>query len=92
MAVLQGFVDTEGYNTIDRYAQQTKAALDAGNYELATDLWGSTENIILRVTGGIDFYNVLYTVNGNEKSQPLTSYKGKKSFSHFLQPVLSPGP
>lgn len=78
MAVLQGFVDTEGYNTIDRYAQQTKAALDAGNYVLATDLWGTTEMVILSVTGGIDFYNVLYPVNGRGKSQPLTSYKGKK--------------
>jgi len=47
---------------------------------------------ILRVTGGIDFYNVLYPVNGNTKSQPLTSYKGKKLFSHLLQPVLSSGP
>lgn len=92
MAVLQGFIDTNGYNTIDSYAQQTKAALDAGNYRLATDLWGSTEMIILRVTGGIDFYNVLYPVNGNMKSQPLTSYNGKKLFSHFLQPVLTSGP
>jgi len=70
-----GFVDTEGYKTIDSYAQQTKAALDAGNYQLATDLWGSTEMAILRVTGGIDFYNVLYPINVNAKSQPLTSYK-----------------
>jgi len=70
-----GFVDTAGYNTINSYAQQTKAALDAGNYEMATDLWGSTEMVILRVTGGIDFYNVLYPVNGDTKSQPLTSYK-----------------
>lgn len=92
MVVLQGFVDTEGYETIDSYAQQTKAALDAGNYELATDLWGSTEMIILRVTGGIDFYNVLYPINVNAKSQPLTSYKGKKLFSHLLQPVMSSGP
>jgi hypothetical protein len=70
MPLLQGFVDTEGYSTIDSYAQQTKAALDAENYELATDLWGTTEMIILQVTGGIDFYNVLFPVRGNAKSQP----------------------
>lgn len=70
-----GFVDTKGYNTIDSYAKQTEAALDAGNYELATDLWGSTEMVILDVTGGIDFYNVLYPVTDNLKSQPLTSSK-----------------
>jgi hypothetical protein len=76
MSLLQGFVDTEGYKTIDSYAQKTKAALDAGEYELATDLWGRTEMIILQVTGGIDFYNVLFPVRGSSKSQPITSFKG----------------
>jgi hypothetical protein len=77
VSLFQGFVDTEGYRTIDSYAQQTKAALDAGNYELATDLWGRTEMIILSVTGGIDFYNVLFPVPGRSKSQHISSQKGK---------------
>lgn len=87
-----GFVDTEGYRTIDTYAQQTKAALDAGNYELATDLWSTTEMIILSVTSGIDFYNVLFPVPGKSRSQPITSRKdflGKmllrdSSLDHFM--------
>lgn len=78
MSLLQGFVDTEGYNIIDSYAQQTKAAIDAGKYELATDLWGRTEMIILQVTGGIDFYNVLFPVHSSSKSRPITSFRGKR--------------
>jgi hypothetical protein len=83
VSLFQGFVDTEGYRTIDSYAQKTKAALDAGNYELATDLWGLTETIILGVTGGIDFYNVLFPVSGRSKSQYVSSQKGK----HDLLPA-----
>jgi hypothetical protein len=77
LSLLQGFVDTEGYRTIDGYAQQTKAALEAGNYDLATDLWGRTEMIILQVTAGIDFYNVLFPVRDNSKYHLISSYKGK---------------
>lgn len=80
MVVLQGFVDTKGYNIIDGFAQATKAALDNGDYEFATDLWGLTETYILDVTHNIDFYNVLYPVSGNLKSVPFTSYKGKHLF------------
>jgi hypothetical protein len=77
ISLFQGFVDTKGYRSIDSYAQRTKAALDAGNYELATDLWGTTETIILIVTGGIDFYNVLFPVLGKSKAQHIFAQKGK---------------
>jgi hypothetical protein len=77
LSLLQGFVDTEGYRTIDTYAQRTKTALDAGNYDLATELWGRTEMIILQVTGGIDFYNVLFPVRDDSKYHLISSYKGK---------------
>ncbi|XP_021913833.1 retinoid-inducible serine carboxypeptidase-like isoform X2 [Zootermopsis nevadensis] len=92
-----GFVDTEGYNIIDSYAQQTKAAIDAGKYELATDLWGRTEMIILQVTGGIDFYNVLFPVHSSSKSRPITSFRGlvnklllrdDDDLDHFMNTVV----
>jgi hypothetical protein len=46
--------------------------------------------IILRVTSGIDFYNVLFPVPGKLKSQPVTSRKGK--YMTYLQPDLNFGP
>ncbi|KAJ4445349.1 hypothetical protein ANN_07154 [Periplaneta americana] len=62
-----GMVDTEGHDYIDSYAQQTKAALDNGQYEQATDLWGATENAIFVATDGIDFYNILTKVGGSRR-------------------------
>ena len=55
----KGMVDTEGYNKINNAAIMTRNAVRAGQWTLATSLWGQTENIISRVTSGIDFYNIL---------------------------------
>uniref|UniRef100_A0A182JYW3 Carboxypeptidase n=1 Tax=Anopheles christyi TaxID=43041 RepID=A0A182JYW3_9DIPT len=55
-----GFVDTKGYNAIQAAAIETEHVLNQGQWEQATNLWGMTENVILRETHGIDFYNVLF--------------------------------
>ncbi|KAJ9580538.1 hypothetical protein L9F63_024284 [Diploptera punctata] len=67
-----GMVDTDGYEAINEYAQKTKAALDAEDFERATTLWGQTEYVILDVTGNIDFYNILYKVYGYDIRQKST--------------------
>ncbi|PSN47006.1 Retinoid-inducible serine carboxypeptidase [Blattella germanica] len=67
LALHQGMVDTDGYKAIDEYAQRTKAALDAGEFYEATNLWGDTEMVIDAVTGGIDFYNILYEMSSYRK-------------------------
>lgn len=54
-----GFVDQAGHDAIMASTQLTLNEMEAGNYENATNMWGRTENVIDRVTGGIDFYNVL---------------------------------
>lgn len=46
--------------------------------------------IILSVTNGIDFYNVLFPVPGKSKSQPITSQKGK--YMTYLQSDLNFSP
>lgn len=69
-------VDTEGYKIIDASAQETKRMVETGQWYKATQLWASTENVIINQTHGIDFYNIL---------TPLSYYAHKKrSFS--LQP------
>ncbi|XP_033223608.1 retinoid-inducible serine carboxypeptidase-like [Belonocnema kinseyi] len=55
-----GMVDTQGYQTIMKSANQTRAAVEAEEWELATELWSMTESIILNMTNNIDFYNILY--------------------------------
>lgn len=52
-------VDTAGYNTISKAAQKTKEAVLSGKWYTATYLWNYTENIILKITNNIDFYNIL---------------------------------
>ncbi|XP_076171336.1 retinoid-inducible serine carboxypeptidase isoform X2 [Ptiloglossa arizonensis] len=54
-----GMVDTAGYNTISKAAQKTKEAVLSGKWYTATYLWNYTENIILKITNNIDFYNIL---------------------------------
>lgn len=54
-----GAIDQEGYDEVDKGAQRTKAALDAGEFELATSEWGRTEYIIMDVAKDVDFYNIL---------------------------------
>lgn len=55
-----GFVDTKGYREIQAAAIQTEHTLNEGKYEDATWQWGRTEEVIVRETLGIDFYNVLF--------------------------------
>lgn len=55
-----GFVDTKGYREIQAAAIETEHILNEGKYEAATWQWGKTEDVILRETLGIDFYNVLF--------------------------------
>lgn len=42
-----------------KYANLTQQAVDQKQWRQATNLWGQTENVVLQVTAGIDFYNIL---------------------------------
>lgn len=57
---LQGFIDVDGFEKINKYALRTQRALNEGNFFQATDLWYQTEIVLLQHTLGVDFYNVLY--------------------------------
>lgn len=52
-------VDSKGLEAINNSAQQTKAAVDQGNWLLATSLWSQTESVVEVVTDGVNFYNIL---------------------------------
>jgi len=52
-------IDDEGYNAINQAALQTKKAVENGQWEYATNLWGRTEQVIMQVADGVDFYNIL---------------------------------
>ena len=73
-------VDTQGYQEIMRIANFTKSAVEAKEWELATNLWSNTEGVILNLTNNIDFYNILSNVNSASSQSDLT----RDSLSHLM--------
>lgn len=69
--VQQGAVDLEGFDKIIVAALEAKAALQNGEYARATSEWDKTQKVTLRVTHGIDFYNVLKRITGSGNGFPL---------------------
>ena len=65
-------IDNNGFKMIDSLAQETKNAVDKGQWTEATYLWSATESIVVEATNNIDFYNVLNKVN------PISNYKIRK--------------
>jgi hypothetical protein len=55
----QSLVDRNGHDAIQAEAQKAQDAIDAGDWELATDYWASTEWVVIDKTHGVDFYNIL---------------------------------
>ncbi|XP_066592767.1 probable cytochrome P450 305a1 [Prorops nasuta] len=87
-----GMVDSAGFRRIDKSAKLTKAAVERGNWESATSLWGTTENVILTVTENIDFYNILTKVSsyGRQFATLLenSTYNGEKATALRLLPRI----
>ncbi|XP_011299264.1 retinoid-inducible serine carboxypeptidase-like [Fopius arisanus] len=54
-----GMIDRGGVRAIEKAATETQKAVDEGRWRDATNLWSETEGVIMLVTGGIDFYNIL---------------------------------
>jgi len=52
-------VDENGLDEIQAEAQKAQDAINAGEWELATDYWASTEWVVINQTHGVDFYNIL---------------------------------
>lgn len=55
-----GFVDTKGYRAIQAAAIETEHILNQERFEEATYAWGNTQGVLMRQTGPIDWYNVLF--------------------------------
>ncbi len=52
-------VGEKGLEAIKKDADATAAAVKAGNYTHATDLWSLTEGTVESVSSGVNFYNIL---------------------------------
>ena len=56
---MQSLVDRGGLAAINAAAMATKQAVDAGQFDKATQLWSNTEDIIEKYTHGVNMYNIL---------------------------------
>ncbi len=52
-------VDEAGLAAINKYANKTNAAAEAGNWTESTDLWSATENVVEQSTFYANFYNIM---------------------------------
>lgn len=59
-------IDHNGYNLINDEARKVQIALQNKQFSEATSLWSSTESVVYRAAGNIDFYNVLSKLDENE--------------------------
>ncbi|KAJ3666368.1 hypothetical protein Zmor_001812 [Zophobas morio] len=88
-----GAVDQNGYEQIQESAEATKAAFDEGDYSKSTDLWVSTEMLILSLTDNIDFYNILTKVGDvwGRKSKSINFVTGYQInfFAKIIKPFLT---
>ncbi|KAK3865399.1 hypothetical protein Pcinc_028986 [Petrolisthes cinctipes] len=82
-----GFVSKKGLGQIDNAAANTQAAVDAGNWEQATNFWSITEVVVMNVAHNVNFYNVLTEEDiYRNKFSPHT-----KDLSYMAPEILSPG-
>ena len=56
---MQSLVDDQGLQAVQDEATKAKDAIEAGDWQAATDYWGSTEWVVIEQTHGVDFYNIL---------------------------------
>ncbi|XP_011861108.1 PREDICTED: retinoid-inducible serine carboxypeptidase-like [Vollenhovia emeryi] len=54
-----GMVDTQGFEKINAAAERTKKLVELGKWTQATTAWSETQQVVLRNTYNIDFYNII---------------------------------
>ena len=67
-------IDKNGFELINKWALETKKAVESNHWTDATELWSATENVIYQATNNIDFYNILNKKKGT--SLRLQKFRG----------------
>ncbi|KAI4498027.1 hypothetical protein M0802_006851 [Mischocyttarus mexicanus] len=78
-----GMIDSNGYKKIEISANATKDAVKSGQWIIATSLWSYTENVIVRVTDNIDFYNILTKLSSSYELSKTLPQQQQQSSSIF---------
>lgn len=62
----QGMVDSKGYQAIMETALETQEAVEAQQWEQATNSWSALEQVVEIETFSADFYNILSRIPGDD--------------------------
>lgn len=52
-------LDEQGLNKVQESAKEVQDAVNSGQYDRATELWGETESVVEEFTDNVNFYNIL---------------------------------
>ncbi|XP_048466783.1 retinoid-inducible serine carboxypeptidase [Rhincodon typus] len=52
-------LDDQGLAEVNSYAERVQAAIEAGDFQHATELWSVTERVVEQNTDGVNFYNIM---------------------------------
>jgi serine carboxypeptidase 1 len=83
--------DDQGMQAIQAEAQLCRDAVDAGEWVLATQYWSSTEGVVIRVTNGIDFYNILKYEDYGFTRRSTDEFRIAHKVQQLKQKGLNPG-
>ncbi|XP_059804125.1 retinoid-inducible serine carboxypeptidase isoform X2 [Hypanus sabinus] len=79
-------LDDRGLDEVGAAAAEVQAAIEAGHYQQATELWAQTEDVIERCTAGVNFYNILKE-RSPEQSPRERSHHMVSLFQRHVRPL-----
>jgi len=78
-------VDDQSREQIDMYASKIETALENNQFEAATDLWGSQQELIISAAGSVSFYNFLrHTEYTYDNMTKYMNEEQRKKFNSLL--------
>ncbi|XP_059804126.1 retinoid-inducible serine carboxypeptidase isoform X3 [Hypanus sabinus] len=86
LELLQSLLDDRGLDEVGAAAAEVQAAIEAGHYQQATELWAQTEDVIERCTAGVNFYNILKE-RSPEQSPRERSHHMVSLFQRHVRPL-----
>ena len=79
---LQSLIDGVGLADVDQTARQCEKAVISGDWFMATTLWSQLEDVVEKVTFGVNWYNILQWGNNSTKWSEMDTRNNNRK--HYL--------
>ncbi|XP_043571176.1 retinoid-inducible serine carboxypeptidase [Chiloscyllium plagiosum] len=86
-------LDDQGLAEVNSYTARVQAAIEAGDYQKATELWSVTEGVVEKNTDGVNFYNIMTKRTDSDSPQIMPLMRSSQLVSlykHHISPLQSP--